>query len=956
MRRRRITITILIFIIISLINVCQLQKEYVIAEQNIGLCKYKEGITSFLELHDPIRIYGNDDFTTENGIKKGHGTFDDPYVISGWNIITSNTSGIIIENTTACYNINNCTIQGVGEEHSGIDIHQSANGKISDVTCINYRIGISMINTNKINIFNNSPHNNNWGMYFISSNNCTIIKNNISSNNFVGLQMEDCSYSHIENNIAENNGRDGIYLVICHNSQVINNSLFHNNQAGLFIDHCINNSISKNMIGTNVYGMLVFHYSDDNFINENVINNNIYNGLSFLFSNYNKIHKNDIRSNGFIGIGFYPSNAIITGCYFNKVSRNNISNNAKYGIYADYAENNYFFSNNIMDNNGGQVQACDENGSNSWYMEKVGNYWNDWTSPDENGDGIVDEPYFLDGEIDAKDPYPRVHPIDFGENSLPVCKIDYPNNGKDVSGKVEIRGSAFDLDGDLLKVEVRIGEGGWLDANGSSTWFFYWNSSLVPNGIHSISSRAFDGNGYSIIEMIYIKVNNSSNEPLTIITKPITETYQGDNYYVQFNVNHQENEEKCLWTMDSDATFLRLNNTTGVLFGIPGNNDVGRYNINITAEDERGRKDWLDYSLEVINVNDFPIWSSIPSDTKIDQGEYFTFAVEAEDVDVGDIILYSISSKPSSSISIDSYTGEITWLSSIESVTQSPDFMMTVEVSATDGNATIIHEFVITVIPNPPPISTILSPDDEARITSEGILLEWKGMDDGEEPLKYDIYLGESYRDISIHERSVLWLENIEETSVNTGRVEMGKTYYWTVIPKDAFSSGICINDIFSFTVNIPPSIKEFTVPVVYVGDEFRVNLMGLDLNSDDLEFSLEKGPNGMKISNRTVTWTPSESQVGTHTVNLSLSDGYETVYKEFEIEVSEKVIPPESEGEVNGEDIPPGPKKGFSSLIIILIIIVVFLPLVGLGSLFFFLNKKRIWKSEEPDLEGIAP
>jgi len=419
--------------------------------------------------------------------------------------------------------------------------------------------------------------------------------------------------------------------------------------------------------------------------------------------------------------------------------------------------------------------------------------------------------------------------------------------------------------------------------------------------------------------------------------------------------NYATQQEKCLWTMVSNATFLRLNSTTGVLFGIPGNNDVGSYNIHITAEDERGRKDWLDFSLEVINVNDSPKWLLIPSDTKIDQGEFFTFTVEAEDVDVGDIILYSISSEPSSGISIDGYTGEIIWFVSMENVTQSPDFLMTVEVYATDGNVIITHEFTITVIPNPPPTSTIISPDDGARITSDGILLVWKGMDDGEEALKYDIYLGESYRDISIHDRSVLWLENIKETSVNTGRVEMGKTYYWTVIPKDIFSSGICINDIFSFTVNIPPSIKEFTIPVVNVGNEFRVNLMGLDLNSDDLEFSLEKGPNEMELSNRTVTWTPSEGQVGTHTVNLSVSDGYEIIYKEFEIVVSEKEIPPESEGEVTSEDIPHGPKKEFSPLIVILIILVMILMLVGLGSLFFIMNKKRIGRSEEPDLEGIT-
>jgi hypothetical protein len=36
-----------------------------------------------------------------------------------------------------------------------------------------------------------------------------------------------------------------------------------------------------------------------------------------------------------------------------------------------------------------------------------GNYWYDWTSPDNNSDGIVDSPYGpLDGGANVKDNYP----------------------------------------------------------------------------------------------------------------------------------------------------------------------------------------------------------------------------------------------------------------------------------------------------------------------------------------------------------------------------------------------------------------------------------------------------------------------------------------------------------------------------------------------------------------------
>jgi nitrous oxidase accessory protein NosD len=56
------------------------------------------------------------------------------------------------------------------------------------------------------------------------------------------------------------------------------------------------------------------------------------------------------------------------------------------------------------------VQARDVVGSNSWNSAGSphgwGNYWNDWTTPDLNSDGIVDDPYALDGGISVKDNYP----------------------------------------------------------------------------------------------------------------------------------------------------------------------------------------------------------------------------------------------------------------------------------------------------------------------------------------------------------------------------------------------------------------------------------------------------------------------------------------------------------------------------------------------------------------------
>jgi nitrous oxidase accessory protein NosD len=49
------------------------------------------------------------------------------------------------------------------------------------------------------------------------------------------------------------------------------------------------------------------------------------------------------------------------------------------------------------------IQAYDGGAGNMWNASYGGNYWADWTTPDSNGDGIVDLPYWIDGPAAAKD-------------------------------------------------------------------------------------------------------------------------------------------------------------------------------------------------------------------------------------------------------------------------------------------------------------------------------------------------------------------------------------------------------------------------------------------------------------------------------------------------------------------------------------------------------------------------
>ena len=119
---------------------------------------------------------------------------------------------------------------------------------------------------------------------------------------------------------------------------------------------------------------------------------------------------------------------------------------------------------------------------------------------------------------------------------------------------------------------------------------------------------------------------------------------------------------------------------------------------------------------------------------------------------------------------------------------------------------------------------------------------------------------------------------------------------------------------------------------------------MGSDLNSDDLKFAIEEGSAAMDIFNGMITCIPAESQVGTHTVIISLSDGHETIYKEFEVEVAEK------------EMISEPDDKG-SPVVLMIIIIVVIIILVGAGvGIFLFMKNKGKAKPTEETTNEIPP
>lgn len=277
---------------------------------------------------------------------------------------------------------------------------------------------------------------------------------------------------------------------------------------------CSNNTISDCIIhdciglpfqaGIRIYGGNLDCHTDNNIImNCNISNTSI--GIAFELTDENSnVNNNEIfycyiyennKGINFLGNGIIKNNLIFE-C--------NIFNNSDTGINVEGINyRNDIYHNNLIDNN---QNAYDDESEIYWYNDQLleGNYFDDYSGTDDDGDGIGDTSYDIPGESN-QDVYPLMEL--WGENP-PIADFSYEID--DFS--VEFNGSlSFDRDGEIISYEWDFGD----ETNGTGIIATHTYDEI---GEFDVELFVTDDDGYesSVIKTVQVTGPNEPPEAPTI--------------------------------------------------------------------------------------------------------------------------------------------------------------------------------------------------------------------------------------------------------------------------------------------------------------------------------------------------------------------------------------------------------------------------------------------------------
>ncbi|MCK4641245.1 MAG: putative Ig domain-containing protein, partial [Candidatus Marinimicrobia bacterium] len=405
----------------------------------------------------------------------------------------------------------------------------------------------------------------------------------------------------------------------------------------------------------------------------------------------------------------------------------------------------------------------------------------------------------------------------------------------------------------------------WISLTNSTTGIVTLTPTNGDVGLDFFQVFFKDQTGSHDTVKIYLRVQNVAPEILT--EGPFTAT-EGIAFSQQLE-SSDDDDGTITWSFKSGKPgWLTINSSTGILTGTPGNDDViSDASFTIEVNDGNGglTEKVFDYSVE--NVNNDPVWTSVPSGTvNTNEDSLYSVTIAASDDDAGDVLTYSLVSPPTG-MSINFSSGVITWTPDNSQVGDN-----SITVKATDlSDSTITSSWILHVnnLNDAPtwvsvPSGIIDTDEDELYTTT----IEANDIDIGDN-ITYSLTVFPAGMTIDAGTGVIEWTpdnSDVGSHAVTIKAIDDSSVFITSSWDVDVQN----MNDLPSWT-----SVPSGTVDI----DEDSLYTVTITATDDDvgdvLTYSLVSPPTGMEIIPGTgaITWTPDNGQVGNHSISVKATD-----------------------------------------------------------------------------------
>ncbi len=399
----------------------------------------------------------------------------------------------------------------------------------------------------------------------------------------------------------------------------------------------------------------------------------------------------------------------------------------------------------------------------------------------------------------------------------------------------------------------------------SITGQFLFTPSFASANEYVFEITADDGNGQTTLHQLTITVSNVNLPPSFSPIFPDT-FFVKEGIAFSFTVTANDPDLNTVYySLIGAPGGMTIDSVTGQMTWTPSFLDSGMRLGVIEAHDLFGGSASHPQLFAVVDSNRTPVFSIVPNDTIIVEGQLYSVSIVAPDPD-SDVVKYFIQSGQPPLLTLDSMSGLISWTpdNSLAGI-----YPITIVITDSKENGTATHSFTITVNNiNLAPLITTAFPDTFYLLENQNFSFDMDAIDADGDSLKYyavSLLPGMTVDSIS---GLIQWTPNLTQSG-NYSSTFKAKD------PSDAFDFKEVVFVVFNLN-QFPVFTSVLPDTTITENQLLTFNYSADDFDLDTVSFATLTPLPGLWVSALgNLQWQPSYSQAGIETVIVLAVDKF---------------------------------------------------------------------------------